>query len=188
MSRVGIVIASVREGRVGAGVADWVLERARADGGADVELLDLKAIGLPLMTEPNHPRLKKYTQATTVEWSAKIEALDAFIFVTPEYNFSTPAPLANALDYLYSEWSYKAAAFVSYGGISGGLRGVQMTKQRLVAYNMMPIVEAVSIPFVARQVAEGRFTATDSQNKALQTVLNELLRWTTALKVLRTRG
>ena len=185
MPRLGIVVVSVREGRVGESVANWVEARAREHAGFQVELVDLKVIDLPLMTEPNHPRLKKYSQPKTLEWSARIESLDAFVFVTPEYNFSTPAPLANALDYLYSEWGYKAAALVSYGGISGGLRGAQMTKQRLSAFNMMTIVEAVSIPFVAKQLEHGQFVPSEAQDKSLKGVLDELLRWTTALDPLR---
>lgn len=184
--RLGIVLASVREGRAGEAVGNWVLEGARSHGGFDVELVDLKAIDLPLLREPNHPRLRKYLDPKTQAWSATVDALDAFVFVTPEYNHGTPPALSNALDHLYSEWSYKPSAFVSYGGISGGLRGVQMTKPRLLAFNMMPIVEGVVIPFVAKQVRNGRFEPNETQAKALQTTLSELVRWTQALRTLRT--
>jgi NAD(P)H-dependent FMN reductase len=187
MPRLGVVVASVREGRVGAAVAEWVLSQARGHGGFEVELVDLKAVDLPLLREPNHPRLRKYTEPKTQSWSRTVDAMDAFVLVTPEYNHGTPAALSNALDHLYSEWSYKAAAFVSYGGISGGLRSVQMTKPRLLAFNMMPIVEAVAIPFVAKQIHDGRFEATDAQLKSLNATLDELLRWTRALHVLRAR-
>ncbi len=185
MPRLGVVLVSVREGRVGEAVASWAVDTARAHGAFEVELVDLKAADLPLLNEPNHPRLRKYTSPKTHAWSATIAALDAFLFVTPEYNHGTPPSLANALDHLYVEWSYKAAAFVSYGGISGGLRGVQMTKPRLLAFNMMPIVEAVSIPFVAKQVHDGRFEPTEAQDKALATTVGELARWTAALSSLR---
>ena len=187
MPRLGVVLASVREGRAGAAVADWVLEQSRAHGGFEVELVDLKAVDLPLLREPHHPRLKKYTDPKTKAWSRTVEALDAFVLVTPEYNHGTPAALSNALDHLYSEWSYKVATFVSYGGISGGVRSVQMTKPRLLAFNMMPIVEAVPIPFVAKQIHDGRFAAADAQVKALNAALDELLRWTAALSALRAR-
>jgi NAD(P)H-dependent FMN reductase len=186
--RLGVVLVSVREGRVGAAVAAWALERATEHAGFGVELVDLKAIDLPLLREPNHPRLRAYTEPKTHAWSATVDALDAFVFVTPEYNYSTPPSLANALDHLYVEWTCKPAAFVSYGGISGGLRGVQMTKQRLVAFNMMPIVESVTIPFVAKQVQDGRFAATDSQVRAAGIMLDELRRWSVALATLRPRG
>lgn len=187
MPRLGVVLSSVREGRTGAAVADWVMDQSRGHGGFEVELVDLKAIDLPLLREPHHPKLRKYTDPKTVAWSRIVDALDALVLVTPEYNHGTPAALSNALDHLHSEWSYKAAAFVSYGGISGGLRSVQMTKPRLLAFNMMPIVEAVPIPFVAKQIHADRFEATDAQVQALDAMLDELRRWTDALSVLRAR-
>jgi NAD(P)H-dependent FMN reductase len=188
LPRLGVVLVSVREGRVGAAIASWVVERAREHAGFDVELVDLREIDLPMLREPNHPRLRRYTEPKTRAWSAIVDALDAFVFVTPEYNYSTPPSLANALDHLHAEWACKPASFVSYGGISGGLRGVQMTKQRLVAFNMMPIVEAVAIPFVAKQVQDARFAASESQARAAGLMLTELGRWTAALATLRQRG
>jgi NAD(P)H-dependent FMN reductase len=185
MPRLGVVITSVREGRVGGAVGQWVLARARQHGGFDVELVDLKQVGLPILSEPNHPRLKKYTQETTKAWSATVERLDAFVFVTPEYNHSTCPALVNALDHLYAEWNYKPAAFVSYGGISGGLRAVQDVKPQLAALKMVPILEAVTIPFVAKLLDKGTFAGGETYEASAKTMLDELLRWTTALAVLR---
>lgn len=185
MPRLGVVIASTREGRVGASVAEWFTERARQHGGFDVELVDLQAVNLPMLSEPNHPRLKKYTQETTTSWSATVDGLDAFVIVTPEYNYFSPPALVNALDHLYSEWSYKAAGFVSYGGVSGGLRSTQMTKLMLTTFKMVPIVEQVAIPFVAKLIEDGRFAANDMHDKSAATMLDELLRWTNALAPLR---
>ena len=185
MPRLGVVVASVREGRVGAAVADWLLERARQHSGFEVELLDLKTIGLPMLSEPNHPRLQNYTQDSTKRWSATIAALDAFVFVTPEYNYGSPPALINALDTLYVEWSYKPVGFVSYGGVSGGLRSVQMTKMMLTTFKLVPIVEAVSIPFVARELQDGRFPGSEKFDKSAHAMLAELLKWTNALRVLR---
>lgn len=185
MARLGIIIASTREGRVGAPVADWFLEQARRHGGFEVELVDLAAVNLPLLSEPNHPRLQKYIQDTTKAWSAIVAPLDAFVIVTPEYNFSPPPALVNALDHLYNEWHYKAAGFVSYGGISGGLRSVQTTKLLLGALKMVAIAEAVTIPFVAKELQDGRFPGNEKTNTSAATMLEELLRWTTALSALR---
>ena len=187
MPRLGVIIASTRQGRVGAPVADWFLERARQHGGFEVELIDLAAVNLPLLSEPNHPRLRKYTQDTTKAWSATVEALDAFVFVTPEYNFFSPPALVNALDHLYSEWSYKAAGFVSYGGISGGMRSVQMTKLLLTTFKVVPLVEAVTLPFIAKELDDGKFPGNDKADAASAAMLDELLRWTNALATLRTK-
>jgi NAD(P)H-dependent FMN reductase len=172
MPRLGVIVASVREGRAGAPVADWFVERARQHGGFDVKLVDLKAIDLPLLSEPNHPRLQKYTHEKTKAWSATVSALDAFVAVTPEYNFGPSPALVNALDHLYVEWNYKPLGFVSYGGVSGGLRAVQMTKMLLTSFKIVPIVEAVSIPFIAKALQDGRFPADDKTNNSAVTMLN----------------
>ena len=115
-----------------------------------------------------------------------MDALDAFVIVTPEYNFSSPPALVNALDHLYPEWNYKAAGLVTYGGVSGGLRAAQMTKLMLTAFKIVPILEQVTIPFVAKLIEDGRFAANETHDKSATTMLDELLRWTNALATLRT--
>jgi NAD(P)H-dependent FMN reductase len=114
-----------------------------------------------------------------------VQAADAFVFVMPEYNFGMSAPLKNALDYLYHEWHYKPVGFVSYGGISGGLRAVQMVKQVVTALKMMPIPEAVTVPFVAQKIQDGRFIPSPDIEQAANTMLDELQRWESALRALR---
>ena len=185
MPKLGVVLVSVREGRVGPAICDWFLERAREHGGFELEVIDLKAVDLPLLREPNHPRLRKYSEAKTIEWSATVAGCDAFVFVSPEYNFSTPPSLVNALDHLYHEWSYKAAGLVSYGGASGGLRAAQMTRLMLTTFKMVPIVEGVSIPFVGKSITDGKLAPTDALDRTARALLDELARWTTALEVLR---
>ncbi len=187
MPLLQIVIVSTRQGRKGPAVASWFEGRARAHGAFDVEAVDLKDVGLPLYDEPDHPRLRKYVHETTRAWSAIVERGDAFVFVTPEYNFSAPPSLINALDHLFHEWAYKPAAFVSYGGVSGGLRGVQMAKQMLTALNVMPIVPAVVLPnFASRIGPDGVFSSDDKTDAAATSVLTELARWEHALRTLRT--
>jgi NAD(P)H-dependent FMN reductase len=187
MPRLGIVIASIREGRVGFPVAQWFIELARRHGRFDVDVIDLKAIALPLFAERHHPRLQKYENEKQKAWSALVAGTDAFVFVTPEYNYGPSPALLNALDYLYLEWHYKPAAFVSYGGVSGGIRAVQIAKQTLTTLKMVPIVEAVVIPFVTQAVDRetGLFKATEQHDKAATVMLDELLRWTDALAPLR---
>jgi NAD(P)H-dependent FMN reductase len=185
MPKLSVIIASVREGRVGEPIARWFTTRAKEHGKFDVQLVDLKDVNLPLLSEPHHPRLRKYQQETTKEWSATVGASDAFVFVTAEYNYNMPPALVNALDHLYHEWSYKACAFVTYGGVSGGTRSMQMGRQMATAFKMMPMTEAVNIPFVALLMENGVFKNNETHDKAATVVLDELLRWTDALKPLR---
>ena len=93
----------------------------------------------------------------------------------PEYNFGINAPLKNAIDYLHSEWHGKPVGFVSYGGIAAGTRAVQMTKQIVSAVKMLPVYEAVYIPFVAGQIADGRFTPSEPTEQAATAMLDELV-------------
>jgi NAD(P)H-dependent FMN reductase len=95
------------------------------------------------------------------------------------------AAAINAFDYVYKEWNYKPAGFVSYGGVSGGLRAVQMEKQTLTTLKVVPIVEAVVIPMAAQSIADGRFNGNELQTQAAKVMLDELLRWAAALQTLR---
>jgi NAD(P)H-dependent FMN reductase len=185
--RLGVVIASVREGRVGRPVADWFIERARAHAHFEIDDVDLKVVNLPIFAERHHPRLRQYESDHHKAWSARVASLDAFVFVMPEYNYSTAPALINALDYLLFEWSYKPLGLVTYGGISGGLRAAQMVKQTVSAMKLVAIPEAVTIPFVGQAIDKesGAFKATDAHDKSAATVLDELARWTTALATLR---
>jgi NAD(P)H-dependent FMN reductase len=187
MLNLGIIIASVREGRTGEGIAVWFAEFARKHAGFEISTIDLKRINLPMFDEPHHPRLQKYTREHTKAWSALIAPLDAFVFILPEYNYGTPPALVNALDYLHVEWQYKAAGFVSYGGIAGGTRSVQMTKLYLQALKMVPLLEGIIIPFAGKLKDEttGVFRATEQHEASGKIMLDELLRWTNALKTLR---
>lgn len=187
MLKLYVIVASTRPGRQGTPIAQWFTDVAKQHGKFDVELIELADVNLPFLDEPNHPRLRKYEHEHTRTWSARIDNADAFVFVTPEYNFSAPPALLNALNYLQQEWAYKAAAFVSYGGVSGGVRSVQHTKSAVTALSMMAIMHAVSIPFSAQYLDKEthRFDPGEVQVKAGMTMLDELLKWSTALKTLR---
>ncbi len=123
-----VIAGSTRPGRKGIAVAHWVAAQAEAHGGFDVELVDLADAGLPVLDEPNHPRLGQYTKDHTKAWSATISRADAFVFVFPEYNHSIPGGLKNAIDFLFHEWADKAAGLVSYGGVSAGTRSAAALK------------------------------------------------------------
>lgn len=186
MLKLHVIIASTRPGRVGASIGNWFFSAAQQHGKFDCELVDLAEVNLPMFDEPNHPSLQKYEHDHTKRWSESVHAADAFVIVTPEYNYGPPPSLVNALNYVYKEWNYKPVAFVSYGGISGGLRSVQMTKQTVTTLKMVPLVEAVTIPFFNQHLDDnGEFSASDQHKKNAREMLDELLRWAEALKPLR---
>ncbi|WP_243732468.1 NADPH-dependent FMN reductase [Pedobacter metabolipauper] len=187
MYNLKIISSTVRPGRKGPVIAKWITEIARKNTEFTVELLDLGEVKLPLMDEPNHPSMQKYEHQHTKDWSAKISEADAFIFVTGEYNFGYPSPLRNALEYLVKEWGYKAAGIVSYGGVSAGTRAANSLKGDLSTLSIVPLSAAVNIPFFSKSINEDEdFEANEISLKAADAMLKELLRWTKALKPLRT--
>ena len=188
MFQLKIIIASTRPERKGISVANWFIEIAKKDPAFNIEVLDLAEINLPFVDEPHHPRLQKYTKEHTKEWSKTIDEADAFVFVIPEYNYSMPPTLLNAIDFLFKEWNYKPAALVSYGGISGGLRSTQMCKLAMTTVKLVPLFEGVSIAFFEKQIDEnGKFHGNELETKSAGIMLHELLKWTEALKPMRSK-
>jgi NAD(P)H-dependent FMN reductase len=185
MPTLTIIVGSTRPGRAGQPIAEWFADRARTHAGFDVEVADLAEIGLPLLDEPNHPRLGQYTKQHTKDWSAIVDRADAVVFVTPEYNYGYPAALKNAIDFLHREWRDKPVGFVSYGGVAAGTRAVQQLKQVVTTLRMTPVFDSVNIPFHAQLIKDGKFEATDLLNQAADTMLDELVRVESALHQLR---
>ena len=167
-------------------VAAWIAEKAAQSGVFEVEILDLGEVNLPMMNEANHPVIKKYEHQHTKDWSAKIEAADAFIFVTAEYDYNYPAPLRNAIEYLYHEWNYKAAGIVSYGGVSAGTRAANSLKADLATMSIVPLVQGVNFPMFAQFITEeGVFLPNENSDKSADAMLTELIRWTKGLKAIK---
>src|SRR2546428_5431380 len=120
MLKIGIIVGSTRPGRKAAAVAKWVHDILKSRKDAEFEVVDIEDYKLPLLDEPVPPIMHQYGKAHTKSWSEKIASLDAYIFVTPEYNHATSAALKNAIDFLFHEWNNKAAGFVGYGGVRAG--------------------------------------------------------------------
>jgi NAD(P)H-dependent FMN reductase len=181
-----VIIGSTRPGRVGSAVADWIIDRARARGDFEVEVTDLAVLNLPIFDEPNHPRLRRYVNQHTKDWSEIVERSDAFIFVIPEYNYGFNAATKNAIDYLNQEWQNKPAGIVSYGGVAAGTRAAQMLKQVMSALKIVPVTDSVNIPFVGEKLDEDRrLKPNEIMEGAAAAMLDELARWAQALRPLR---
>ena len=184
MIKVAIIIGSTRPGRKGEAVAVWAYEIARRRRDAEFELVDIKDFNLPLLDEPMPPMMGQYTHQHTKTWSAKIASFDGFVFVTPEYNHATSGALKNAIDFLYSEWNNKAAGFIGYGGTSGA-RAVE---------NLRLIMGELQVATVRTQVGLSLFTDFEKfmafkpapvQETTLNSMLDQVIAWSGALKALR---
>jgi NAD(P)H-dependent FMN reductase len=185
MLKIGIIIGSVRPGRVGETVARWVFDQASQRKDANFELVDLKDFNLPIMDEPIPPSVGKYTQPHTKRWSERIRSFDAFVFVTPEYHHGIPGALKNALDFLYAEWNNKAAGFVSYGAV-GGVRAVEQLRLVLAELQVATVRGQVSLSLYTDFENFRVFTPTPPKAALLSTMLDQLVAWGAALKTLRT--
>ena len=185
-SKLHTIVGSTRPGRIGPGIAKWFNDFVAEHGKFEPVLVDLDAFDLPIFDEPEHPMRQNYKNDHTKAWAKSVKSADAFVFVTPEYNYGPPPSLVNALNYLSREWNYAPAGLVSYGGVSGGLRAAQAVKPLLTTLRMMPIPDGVAIPMVGGQLDENKvFTASDLNKSAATTMLDELHRWTGALRELR---
>ncbi|MGY6500061.1 MAG: NADPH-dependent FMN reductase [Acidimicrobiales bacterium] len=187
MPTLQILVASTRPGRIGLPIAEWVRAHAVEHGGFDVELVDLADIDLPLFDEPTHPMLGQYTHDHTKRWAETVARADAFVFVMPEYNHGFNAALKNALDFLYNEWSHKPVGFVSYGGVAAGTRAVGLLKPVLAALQMVPVIQAVPIPFAAGMVDDGVFAGSEQLDTAVTNMLGGIERMIPVVAPLRTR-
>ncbi|MER5393858.1 NAD(P)H-dependent oxidoreductase [Saccharopolyspora sp. NPDC002686] len=135
--RVGIIVGSTREGRFARTVADWFAGQARQHPELQVDLIDLAEADLPaVMPSVKTPQVRDFT--------ARLDAADGFVAITPEYNHGYPAPLKAAIDLANAEWHTKPVGFVSYGGISGGLRAVEQLRQVFAELHAMTVRETVS--------------------------------------------
>jgi NAD(P)H-dependent FMN reductase len=184
MLNVGIIVGSTRPGRKAAAVADWVLDILKTRKDAEFEIVDIEDYKLPLLDEPVPPMRHQYANQHSKIWSEKIASLDAYIFVTPEYNHGTSAALKNAIDFLFHEWGNKAAGFVGYGG-AGGVRAVE---------NLRLVMGEIKVADVRAQVALSlstdfenytTFKPHEKHDKAVHLMADEVIAWSEALKALR---
>jgi NAD(P)H-dependent FMN reductase len=176
----------VRPGRMALPIASWVVAELDAQPDVEVDFVDLAELALPLMDEPNHPMVREYTKPHTIAWSERVDAADAFVFVTPEYNHSFSPALKNALDYLNHEWRRKPVTFVSYGGVSAGTRGVVALKPVTAGLGLVPTLASVEINFPRNQLGEdGSFAPSDTQRGKLHQAVAELVALSAALAPLR---
>ncbi|GAB3152772.1 bifunctional NAD(P)H-dependent oxidoreductase/GNAT family N-acetyltransferase [Micromonospora sonneratiae] len=183
-----VIVASTRPGRLGPAIADWFVQAAlpaATAGGVTLDIADLADIGLPLLDEPEHPSSGIYAHEHTRAWSRRVAAADAFVVVTPEYNYGMPAALKNAFDFLYHEWAWKPVAFVSYGNTSAGTRSVQMAKQVVTTLKMMPIGATVALR-IADSIHDGQVLQSAGLDEGARRMLLELTRVASAMRSLRT--
>nr|WP_284711256.1 NAD(P)H-dependent oxidoreductase [Brevibacterium sp. XM4083] len=187
-------MGTVRPGRRGPAVAAWVADivdrRCAAVGvECEVKVIDIADIGLGLTPEPNPPKFGLYEREETRAWAEVVAGLDAFVFVTPEYNHSVPSALKNAVDTLYGEWSDKVAGIVSYG-VNGGVRAAEHLRQilgelQVATVAVQPALGMFEDFVIADPLATGDFAPRDLQRAAVESMVDQLTAWATAFATFR---
>src|SRR6059058_5010225 len=184
MIKIAIILGSTRPNRNGEAVAKWVYEVAKKRSDAEFELVDIKDFNLPLLDEPVPPSMGQYSKPHTKTWAAKIDTFDAYVFVTPEYNHGTSGALKNAIDFLFAEWSNKAAGFVSYGGASGA-RAVEQLRLVMAEVQMATVRNQVLLSMFTDFENFSVFKPASRHETSVNEMFDQVIAWGGALKALR---
>ncbi|SCL14200.1 NAD(P)H-dependent FMN reductase [Micromonospora nigra] len=184
MIRIGVIAGSTRPGRKSDAVARWVRDIAAKRDDATAELVDLRDHRLPHLDSPLPPSIGPSTNPTVRRWAGTIAALDAFVFVTPEYNHSIPGVLKDAVDYLYQEWHNKSAGLVSYG-MHGGTRAAEHLRLVLAQVEVADVRSQVALSLHTDFVAFRDFRPAAHQEAAVSAMLDQVVAWGRALRGLR---
>lgn len=174
--RLEVIVGSVREKRLGSTVADWFVRRARTDAAFDVGVIDL--LDFPAAIDPT-------LAADTTDYRARLGGADAFVAVTPEYNHGPSGALKNAFDAAKHEWRAKPIGFVSYGGLSGGLRATEQLRLVVAELHMVSIRETVSIHQVRKAFDENAEVRDGAAIDATGRLLRQLAWWGRTLRAPR---
>lgn len=145
--RLMVINSSVRKGQVGEKIQAWTQEVLKDDAELELDIVDLREVDLPLLDEEVNPSNNEgnYANPKGAEWAKRVGKADAFLFITAEYNHGPTAAIKNALDWVYHEWRYKPAGFVSYGGAAAGTRAVQQLKQIFLHLDIYPVHYSVHL-------------------------------------------
>lgn len=184
MAKIQIIIGTTRPTRVSPQIAQWVLEQANARGDAEYEIVDIADFDLPMYDEPKPPKFHDYQNDHTKRWADKIAQADGYLFVTAEYNHGIPASLKNALDYVYEEWTNKAAGIVSYGSV-GGVRAAEQLRLVLGELQIADVQLNLAVNLHTDFENWSVFKPSDGLAEALKNLIDQTVAWSTALAPLR---
>ncbi|MBM9503460.1 NADPH-dependent FMN reductase [Actinacidiphila acididurans] len=181
-----IITASVRDGRLGPAVTDWFLAQVKERAEFAVQGVDLLDHPLPFVIPAPGSDLPAEVVRVRESLRSVLVAADAFVVVTPEYNHSFPAALKNTVDWFYQEWTAKPVGFVSYGGLSGGVRAVEQLRQVFAEVHALTVRENVAFPNAGgRFDSQGRPADAEPSVLSAGLLLDQLDWWGRALRTAR---
>lgn len=173
-----VIYGSGRAGRFGDVVGDWLLKRLAERPDISIEIVDPRELDISIQHQSDAPAAARLREV--------LDRSDGFIVLVPEYNRSYPAALKAVIDLAYAEWNAKPVAFVSYGGVSGGLRAVEHLRQVFAELHAVTVRDGVSFanPW-QMQDEDGQFSPPAAAEQALDLALSKLSWWARALKTAR---
>ncbi|MBY3183652.1 NAD(P)H-dependent oxidoreductase [Rhizobium laguerreae] len=177
-TRLAVIYGSTREGRICDRVVKWLTQELIRFPQFDIDIIDPLDFALPANRDMAHPEVDRL--------AGRLGMADAFIIVTPEYNHSFTASLKSIIDFFFEPWQGKPVAFVSYGGISGGLRAVEQL--RLVFAELHAVTIRDSVSFAApwnRFDPDGQLDNPADTMRLLDRMMARLEWWTQALVTAR---
>lgn len=189
---LAIIVGTTRQNRQTSKLAKWVANTAAAGEKVTVTVLDLADYPMPIFEEPVSPRYNPHREIHPVaqRWLNDLQAADAYIVVTPEYNHSIPGVLKNAFDYIDWQLQRKPSAIVSHGTV-GGARAAMHLKEILSEAHTVPIQNFVAFTGLSHGIDEQGNLAAELAEKAygpqsaLDTLLAELQWYSDALSAAR---
>ncbi|CEA02653.1 NADPH-dependent FMN reductase [Jeotgalicoccus saudimassiliensis] len=187
MTKIGIVTGSTRESRVNLQVAEWLKDFAeKMDTGAEFEIVDIKDYDAPVFKEALPPLManRQYGSDVINNWSAKIDSLDGYIFVTPEYNKAVSPALKNLLDYIGPEFGNKSAGIVGYGSTLGVAATLSL-RQILSNFNMATVGPFGAFSLFTDFEEMTKFAPAELHNPTIESVITTTVNWANGLKTIR---
>ena len=188
--RILVLYGSYRSDRMGIRLAHFVVEGFRGRGD-DVELIDAKAIGLPMLDRMYKEYPKWQAPAALETLAGKIRAADGFLFVTGEYNWGVQPGLKNLTDHFLEEWFWRPAAIASYSaGRLAGARAATAWHGTLSEMGMVVISSTVAAGPIAQTLSEDGKPIGDagkSLERAFPRFADDLAWWMEAAKAQRAR-
>ena len=175
MASVAIVLGSVRPGRAGEQVVRWIEDQARQVEGVQTVFFDLRDYNLPLFAEEMSPSMKAPELAEAVRLRANLEATDAVLFVTPEYNHSVSGALKNAIDYLPpATLKDKRVGLVGYSWY-GAVKPLEHLREIVSTFGAATRDQQVGIN-LGSDFQDGVFTPSEELNGQIRELLASLAR------------
>jgi NAD(P)H-dependent FMN reductase len=185
-----VIYGSYRSDRMGIRLANFIVSRLRSRG-ADVELIDAKAFGLPML-DRMYKEFEPGTAPPAMEALAtKIKTADAFVFVTGEYNWGMQPGLKNLTDHFLEEWFWRPAAIVSYSaGRFAGARASTAWHGTLSEMGMVVVSSTLAVGPIANTLdanGEPIGPSGEALQQAFPRFADDLAWWTEAAKAQRSR-